>query len=227
MNLFLFILIIIIFIIIFYLLNNLNFKKEINYISGYTNDDYIYPTIYNNFINKKEAEYIIQNAKNNFEPSMVSSKNGNLDESVRKSKTAWIDKHDPIIKNIILRLCKIVNEPFENTEDLQVVKYDKNGFYKQHYDSCCELSDRCIEFNKYGAQRKITMLIYLNDDFKEGGTYFPKLNKTFKPLKYSGILFYTLGKNSRKCHINSLHAGLPISSGEKYICNIWIREKKF
>ena len=213
--------------ILFYLFNKINFKKKINYVPGYINNEYIEPVIYNNFISKEEADYIMQSTKNNFEKSLVSSKDGNLDESVRKSKTAWIDKNDPIVKNIILRLCKIVNEPFENTEDLQVVKYEKNGFYKEHYDSCCELSDRCIEFNKYGSQRKITMLIYLNDDFKDGGTYFPKLNKTFKLSKYNGVLFYSLGKNSRKCHVNALHAGLPISSGEKYVCNIWIREKKF
>ena len=169
----------------------------------------------------------MQNAKNNFETSrlVVTGNSLDIDETKRNSKTAWIDRNDPIVKNIILRVCKIVNEPFENTENLQVVKYDKNGFYKEHYDSEWE---NCIEHIKtYGSKRKITMLIYLNDDFKDGGTHFPNLNKTFKPSKCSGVLFYNLGKNSRKCHIKALHAGLPVSSGEKYICNVWIREKTF
>lgn len=218
--------ILIIILILFFYLSNIFLKSDVNYIPGYLdmNKDYIEPKIYENFITKDEAEYIIGKSKEKFAPSMIAEKDNNLNENIRKSETAWIEKNDPIAKRIIMRLCNMLDEPFENTEDLQIVRYKDNGYYRQHHDSCCELSKTCIDFNKIGGHRKITMVIYLNDNFENGGTHFPTLGKTYKPPKYSGILFYSLGKDSRKCHPKSLHAGLPITSGEKYIANIWIRE---
>jgi prolyl 4-hydroxylase len=115
----------------------------------------------------------------------------------------------------------------DNAEDLQVVKYQPNGYYNEHHDSCCDENDTCKDFLKRGGNRMVTMVIYLNDGFDGGATKFIKLNKEIKPDKYSGILFYSLNKNKDKCHSLSMHAGLPITSGEKYIANVWIREKKF
>ena len=34
-----------------------------------------------------------------------------------------------------------------------------------------------------------------------------------------------MNKDGDKCHENSVHAGMPIMKGEKYIANVWIREK--
>ena len=82
----------------------------------------------------------------------------------------------------------------------------------------------CKKFNKDGY-RVLTMVIYLNDDFEGGATKFPNIDKEYKPEKYSGLLFYPMNKNGDKCHDNSLHAGMPVISGEKYIANVWIRDK--
>ena len=193
---------------------------------GYTSDpsDYIEPKVYPNFITKEEADYIFKISKNNFEKSLVLD---GYDNSIRKSKTAWLDKNDSIIKNIIKRVCEFGNHPFENTEDLQVVKYKPNGYYNEHHDSCCDGDEHCSTFFKRGGNRIVTMIIYLNDDFEGGATRFINLDKNIKPDKYSGILFYPLNKKKDNCHINALHAGMPVISGEKYIANVWIREREF
>jgi prolyl 4-hydroxylase len=121
----------------------------------------------------------------------------------------------------------MTNTSFENVEHLQVVKYDENGFYNPHYDTVTNNDINSINFLIQGGHRVITMLIYLNDDFTEGGTRFVTLNKTIKPPKYGGILFYTFNKQIEKCHPYSFHAGLPIKSGTKYIANVWVRENKY
>jgi prolyl 4-hydroxylase len=127
----------------------------------------------------------------------------------------------------MLRIANIVNLPLENAESLQVVRYEPDGYYKEHHDSCCDNTKICNDFIKRGGQRIKTVLIYLNDDFEEGSTYFPLLNKKYKPPKYSAIIFNPLAKNSNKCHPLALHAGLPVKSGIKYIANLWFREGKF
>jgi prolyl 4-hydroxylase len=189
------------------------------------NDDYNYPTIYKQFVSPDEAEYIKNFTADKFTNSETVG--GGMDLNTRKSKTAWIDKNDPVVKNIILRACTINNYPFENAEHLQVVKYGPNGFYNPHHDSTGDDNKESAEFLKSGGHRIMTMLIYLNDDFTGGATRFVTLEKDIKPPKYGSVLFYPLDKKNEKCHPKALHAGLPIESGEKYIANVWIRQGPF
>lgn len=188
-------------------------------------DAYDEPYIKNNIINEQEANYIINKASLKFNDSHILG--DTLDTTIRKSKTAWLYKSDPIIMEIIVRIANIVNLPLENAEALQIVKYEPNGYYNEHHDSCCDEHQLCTEFIKRGGQRVKTVLIYLNDEFTEGATNFPVLNKKFKPPKYSAVIFNPLAKNSNKCHPKAIHAGLPVKTGIKYIANLWFREQKF
>jgi prolyl 4-hydroxylase len=190
---------------------------------GYDNDPSQFrdPKVYPKFITDDEAKYILKMAEYNYEDSIVV---GTHSKGIRKSQTYWLNKDDEIAKKIIQKVCDIDGYSIDQAEDIQVVKYEPNGYYNEHHDSCCDDLDECKEFLKDG-NRILTMVIYLNDDFEGGATRFPKLDKNFKPKKYSGILFYPMNKNGDKCHENSLHAGMPVTKGEKYIANVWIREK--
>ena len=188
------------------------------------NDEYILPTVHPNIVNEEDVKYMLNKSENYFKDSVTV---GGVDKNIRKSQTAWLDKYDPVVQKIILKVCNLTNTPFENAENLQVVKYEKDGFYNEHFDS---VSSNCVSSKKFlndGGHRIVTMLIYLNDDFEEGSTRFVTLGKDIKPPKYSGILFYTLNKNMNNVHPNSLHAGLPIKSGFKYIANVWLRKSEF
>jgi len=187
-----------------------NFKSNFNSV----------PTVYPNLITPVEADYIL--SKNDFNTSITV---GGLDESIRKSQTMWISKNDPVIHQLYKRLSKQFNFPIENAEDLQVVKYNANGYYREHHDACCEKNEECKDFVKRGGQRVLTILIYLNDDFEEGATKFPKLNLELKAPVYGGVVFYPLKNNT--CDPEALHTGTPVKSGTKYVCNIWVRESEF
>lgn len=195
---------------------------------GYTSpeDEYTEPIVLRDLITPKEAEYIKSYAANRFASSQLV---GDVeDKSVRDSETCWIKKSkDKVVGNIIRRICKMVDKPFENAEDLQVVKYKPNGMYSPHHDACCDENEQCTEFLKRGGQRIRTIVIYLTDDFDGGETNFPTLNKKYKPPKHSGILFYPLDTKCKTCHPKALHEGSPVTRGIKMICNVWIRESVF
>ena len=188
-------------------------------------DAYDKPYIINNIITDQEANYIINEASILFNDSYILG--DTLDTKIRKSKTAWLYNNDPIIMGIMVRIADIVKLPLENAEALQIVKYEPSGYYNEHHDSCCDEHQLCTEFIKRGGQRVKTVLIYLNDEFTEGATNFPVLNKKFKPPKYSAVIFNPLATNSNKCHPKAIHAGLPVKSGIKYVANLWFREQKF
>jgi prolyl 4-hydroxylase len=187
-------------------------------------NEYIYPEKYNNFITDKECDYIIQQATPLFSESKLVS--GGT-ENIRKSETAWLPKTDDVVEKIIRKTCTITNIPFEHAEKLQVVKYQPGGFYSAHYDASCDDLKECVDFEKNGGQRMVTMIIYLNDDYEGGETEFPNLNQKYKLDKGGGLLFYSLEKNGNKCHPLSLHSGTPVISGKKYIANVWLREKPY
>lgn len=70
--------------------------------------------------------------------------------------------------------------------------------------------------------RYATILVYLNDDFTGGETIFPKLNIKIKPKIGKVLIFYSLDSKENTI-LDSLHGGLPITSGVKWICNKWYR----
>ena len=108
-----------------------------------------------------------------------------------------------------------------------MVHYDKEQFYK-HWDACDpKEDDNFLRDYKKGGLRFATFIIYLNDDMEGGETNFPLINKKIKPEKGKGVLFFNLDNNLLNIKKNSKHAGLPPSSGEKWMCNKWIRLYNF
>jgi len=219
-----FILIILLFLLIWIIYRR---SKSIStFVSGYAKkeDPYITPKVFENVITTGEANYILHKAKNIFEESIILS---GSDTNIRKSQTAWLYKDDPMVKEIYDRLALQFQFEVDNAEPLQVVKYEPGGFYNDHHDSCCDDNDSCIDFAKTSGQRKLTILIYLNDDFQDGETYFPELNLKIKAPKYGAVVFHPLDTNDELCHPLALHKGTEVTNGIKYVCNIWVRQKAY
>jgi len=203
--------------------NSSQFEKQKYINAGFANieDPYTMPVVKLNIVTPQEAQHILDVTKNKFKDSLII---GGMDTNIRKSQTTWLYRSDPIIYNITKRICEQYNYPIENAEPLQVVKYKPGGFYNDHHDSCCDDDEKCNDFVQEGGQRVLTVLIYLNDDFEGGGTQFSEINEIIKPPKYGGIIFRPMANDSNKCHPLGLHKGMPVKSGVKYVCNLWIRE---
>jgi len=194
---------------------------------GFTDDDapWEHPQIVKDVLTPEECKYIIDKATPMFKRSAVVGAVG--PDASRTSQTAWIPKADPVAQKVFTKALEFIGKTLEECEDLQVVKYEPGTYYREHHDSCCDGSQGCLDFEKEGGQRVATLLVYLNSDFTDGETHFPKLDLKLKADPGSAILFRPLGSDEAKCHPKALHAGLPISSGVKYVCNAWVRENKF
>lgn len=201
-------------------------ESQTGRVCGYADDsaDYIEPQVYEDVITEEEKIYILEKAEPLFTRSGVVGSAQPSD--VRTSDTAWLQKDDPVVGPMMQRICKKFNVPFENSEQLQVVRYKPGTYYKEHHDSCCDDQDSCVEFAARSGQRIRTILLYLNDDFTGGSTNFPTLNKQLKAPPRGAVVFYPMSNSGPfACHPKALHAGMPVESGTKYICNIWIRER--
>ena len=194
---------------------------------GFTNEHapWVPPSVLENILTPEECKYIIDAATPHFTRSSTVGSTGPNEH--RTSETAWISRDDPVARKVFAKALEATGQSIENCEDLQVVKYQPGTYYREHHDSCCDDTQACVDFEKDGGQRIVTRLVYLNSDFTDGETHFPNLDLKLKADPGSGILFWPLGSDECYCHPNALHAGLPISSGVKYVCNAWVRENKF
>lgn len=184
------------------------------------------PFIVDSVISRTECKEIIKNCEPKFAKSELVGVPGG--DGTRTSETAWISKNDPIAQKILKKACELTGKEFRHCEDLQVVRYKPGAFYRTHHDSCCEDTEACKDFEKRGGQRVGTLLVYLNDDFTEGHTHFPNFgDKKYKVDPGSAVFFRPLGSDDARCHPRALHAGLPVASGVKYVCNAWVREGNF
>ena len=182
--------------------------------------------IIDNFITENECNHLINIGKSDLMNSVVSDNSGGFISKGRTSKTSWIDlDKDNITNEISKNISDLVNIPIENSEKFQLVYYNINNEYKQHYDSWdhngSEKTLRCI---KYGGPRILTALLYLNNVEEGGTTYFTKLDIDIKPEKGRLLIFENVYKNSINKHLLSEHTGKQVIKGEKYIVNLWFRQ---
>ena len=74
----------------------------------------------------------------------------------------------------------------------------------------------------------ITVIAYLNDVEEGGETGFPELDINVPANKGDVVVFHnTLLNDSAtypKINPKSLHGGMPVIKGEKWMVNLWFRE---
>lgn len=169
------------------------------------------PKVFKKLITSEECDHIVGEASESLTPSTVSV-NGVMDINVRKSDTAWLSTDDPVILSVIEKCVSKTDRNIKNCEKLQVLKYTPGGFYKPHQD--------CLENDK--NQRMYTCIIALTDDYEGGATVFPNLNKKYKMSK-GDVLFFNTLNDWGYITPRALHGGEPVTKGEKWICNVWVR----
>jgi prolyl 4-hydroxylase len=180
----------------------------------------------NNAITTEQSKELIEIAEKNL---VMMTTLGREDKGYdyRSAQGTWLPNDLELSKYIKSMISNQTDLPVENMEDLHIVRYDVGGQYKEHYDFFFPNQDY-YEANctQRGGQRLKSALIYLNDDFEGGETEFINLKLKVKPEINKMIIWDNI-KQDGSLNYESLHAGLPVKSGVKYICIVWIRENKF
>jgi len=177
---------------------------------------------YGGLLNKAFCDLIITAAQDNMRAAGVV---GEQDGS-RIADDAWIDpKSSPEIEGLREWIAGTTSSPIENQEDGTVVRYKSGGKYELHHDFFRpEIPIQAEELLR-GGNRVWSFLVYLNEDFKGGETYFPNHNLKVKPEIGKGVLW----RNTEDGVLleESQHAGEPVIEGEKWVYITWIRENEF
>lgn len=183
------------------------------------------------FIPADACDWLMAAAKDFLEPATVLDpvNGGVIRDPLRTNSAAAISLLEPdlVTQLVCRRVAAAVGLPATCQEPTHILHYKPAEEYKPHYDFVrpweAEAKAFTEEIDAYG-QRAATLLIYLNDAFDGGETEFPRLGLRFKGRPGDALLFWNVSASGEP-ERDSLHAGLPVSAGEKWLFSKWVRQR--
>ena len=163
-----------------------------------------------------ECLHLCALARPNLAPSLVTGPNlEQVPDPIRTSECATVHHliEDPAVHALNRRLATASGSDFACGEPLLVLRYRPGQHYLNHLDALPGLTN----------QRVKTALVYLNDGYDGGQTAFPAARQAYRGQVGDAIVFRNVDDDGRADQA-SVHAGLPVVTGEKYLASRWIRE---
>jgi prolyl 4-hydroxylase len=167
------------------------------------------------FCTPAEALHIASVVAKSLDRSTVVDPSGKLiPHPIRTSDNAAIGptQETLVVQAINRRIAAATKTDVKQGEPLTVLRYATGQEYRSHLDTLPRVSN----------QRITTAILYLNDGYEGGETFFPLLNVTIVPKAGDLLVFENVtprGESEPLCR----HAGLPIRGGIKWIATRWIR----
>ena len=183
--------------------------------------------VFGNLLSDEECEALIAAASPRMQRSLtVATKTGG--EEVNADRTSdgmfFTRGENEVVARVEARIAKLVGWPEVNGEGLQILHYRPGAEYKPHYDYFDPGEPGTPTILKRGGQRVATLVMYLNEPTKGGGTVFPDIKLEVAPKRGNAVFF-----SYDRAHPSSrtLHGGAPVLEGEKWIATKWLREREF
>lgn len=158
----------------------------------------------------------------------VNAQNGSTEviEDRSSNGTYFNVRENEFIASLDERLSSLTGHPVEHGEGLQVLQYQPGGQYKAHFDYFAPDDPGSALHLRQGGQRVCTVVLYLNEVAAGGQTHFPRLNLTILPKK-GAALYFSYCDPTGRLDARTLHAGMPVVEGEKWIATKWIRSSAY
>lgn len=155
-------------------------------------------------------------------PSTIADDNG--DPLFRTSETCDLAADLPAVQRIEAMITQLSGIDPAYGEPLQGQRYDVGQEFKAHTDYFAPGGVDYTRFCTLSGQRTWTFMIYLNDVAAGGATRFKLLDKTFQP-EAGKLLFWNNRLSDGGINPATLHHGMKVRKGVKYVITKWYREK--
>ncbi|MDP2015472.1 2OG-Fe(II) oxygenase [Hydrogenophaga sp.] len=180
-----------------------------------------------NLLSAEECDALIESARPQLARSLtVATKTGG--EELNPDRTSngmfFARGQTPEVARIEARIARLLNWPVENGEGFQVLHYRPGAEYKPHYDYFDPDEPGTPTILKRGGQRLATLVMYLSEPARGGGTTFPDAGLEVAPVRGNAVFFsYDRPHPSTR----TLHGGAPVIEGDKWVATKWLREREF
>ena len=144
----------------------------------------------------------------------------------RTSYSGDVDPHDPFILKIQRRIDRLLGINPTYGETIQGQRYHEGQQFKAHTDWFPPGTAYWEqEKNRFG-QRSFTAMAYLNAVEGGGATSFPQLGMAIVP-RPGMLLIWNNADPEGNPNPWTIHAGMPVVRGVKYIITKWYRSRRW
>lgn len=147
--------------------------------------------------------------------------NNNIDGG-RTSYTGDVDPDDPFIRMVQHRIDALMGIEPALGETLQGQRYLVGQEFKHHFDYFVASHEYWDDERRRGGQRSWTAMGYLNTTEDGGETQFPRIDLTIPPQAGVLLIWNNMMPDGRP-NTRTLHAGMPVRRGVKYVLTRWYR----
>jgi prolyl 4-hydroxylase len=169
--------------------------------------------------------YLKTLAQPRLQPAMVLDPNtgARLRTNLRTNSFAPIgpESADLAVRLIECRLAELAGSELTRAEPISILRYGVGEEYKPHRDY---LHDAKELYSDRPGQRTRTVFAYLNAVEIGGETEFLHWNQRVSPELGALVMFDNVRADGQP-EPDSVHAGLPVLAGEKWLASLWFRER--
>ncbi|MBL8543237.1 MAG: 2OG-Fe(II) oxygenase [Hyphomonadaceae bacterium] len=145
------------------------------------------------------------------------------ERSNKKSEVTLANMDLPFLM-VHARMAATTGLPNQFFELTNILHYSPGEQFRPHFDYLDPSNPSLQADLQARGQRVVTFLVYLNDDYEGGETEFPRLDYRFKGNTGDALMFGNVDARGAP-DPRTLHAGLPPTSGEKWLLSQWVRNK--
>ncbi len=173
----------------------------------------------------EECEYLIASAEPFLHRSVTVTADGrHVPHDDRTSSDASLlgVREDFVARWLQSRMTDRLRVPLSHAEHLVVLRYLPGQEYRPHCDWLPPGARGNLPGAEHPGQRVHTVFCYLNDVAEGGATDFPQLGVRVEPRR-GRIVHFTNLRADGSGDPSTLHSGLPVVAGEKWLATLWTR----
>ena len=142
----------------------------------------------------------------------------------RTSETCDLDWRDPAVAEVDRRISELLGIPLSMSEPLQGQRYAPGQEFKPHTDTFEPQGYDFLVHTAERGQRTWTAMVYLTEPEDGGATRFKTIGKTIQPRTGKLLAWNNLLPDGR-ANPATLHQGMKVRRGTKYVLTKWFRER--
>lgn len=173
------------------------------------------------FLTPVECEGLIERIDADRRPSTVLAEDP--DPEFRTSESCNLDHTDPLVRQVEAKITNLTGIDPRHGETIQGQRYAVGQQFKPHHDFFYTSEPYWQQQKDIGGQRTWTAMMFLNQPEAGGQTFFEKAGVRVTPRTGNLLIWNNLDALGEPNPF-SLHQGMPVEGGHKYVITKWYRE---
>jgi hypothetical protein len=183
--------------------------------------------VFDRFATAEECQWLIGRAGSGLQRARVYR--GSATAQVAETRTnremsLTIFNADVALSLIRDRIAAACGAPVTHFEIAKILHYSPGEQFALHADFIEARTPELAHELAARGQRTATFLIYLNEGYEGGATQFPRLDWQYRGCRGDALLFSNVTADGAPDY-DTAHAGMPPTSGEKWVLSQWIRAR--